>query len=57
MEEKLMLQDLSKSGKTYWRFSQSKKGRRQESCLLNIYLVRLQLQKKEKNCHLFQRTQ
>lgn len=32
MEEKLTLQDLSKSGKTYWRFSQSEKGRSQESC-------------------------
>lgn len=32
MEEKLTLQDLAKLGKTYWRFSQSEKGRSQESC-------------------------
>lgn len=32
MEEKLTLQDLSKFGKTYWRFSQSEKGRSQENC-------------------------
>ena len=32
MEEKLTLQDLAKLGKTYWRFSQSEKGRSQENC-------------------------
>lgn len=31
MEERLTLQDLSKSRKTFWRFSQSKEGRSQES--------------------------
>lgn len=32
VERKLTLQDLSKSGKTYWRFSQSEKGKSQEHC-------------------------
>lgn len=32
MEEKLTLQDIAKLGKTYWRFSQSEKGRSQENC-------------------------
>lgn len=52
MEEKLTLQDLSKSGKTYWRFSQSERAEVRKAVLRNTYLVKLQLQKKEKNCHL-----